>query len=36
MGLLNYAALYQAAGRGAVYKGLMVTTGPANDKIYNR
>jgi hypothetical protein len=28
--------LPQAAGRGAVHKGLMVTTGPANDKIYNR
>jgi N-acetylmuramic acid 6-phosphate (MurNAc-6-P) etherase len=35
--LLNALSTYaQAAGRGAVYKGLMVTTGPANDKIYNR
>jgi N-acetylmuramic acid 6-phosphate (MurNAc-6-P) etherase len=35
--LLNAVSTYaQAAGRGAVYKGLMVTTGPANDKIYNR
>jgi predicted NBD/HSP70 family sugar kinase/N-acetylmuramic acid 6-phosphate (MurNAc-6-P) etherase/ribosomal protein S18 acetylase RimI-like enzyme len=26
----------QAKGRGAVYKSLMITTGPANDKIYMR
>jgi len=26
----------QAAGRGALFKGLMVSTGPANDKIYQR
>lgn len=35
--LLNATSTYaQAAGRGAVHRGLMITTGPANDKIYER
>jgi predicted NBD/HSP70 family sugar kinase/N-acetylmuramic acid 6-phosphate (MurNAc-6-P) etherase len=35
--LLNAVSTFaQASGRGAVYRGLMVSTGPANDKIYAR
>lgn len=35
--LLNAVSTFaQASGRGAVYKGMMVSTGPANDKIYAR
>jgi predicted NBD/HSP70 family sugar kinase/N-acetylmuramic acid 6-phosphate (MurNAc-6-P) etherase/GNAT superfamily N-acetyltransferase len=35
--LVNAVSTYaQAAGRGAVYRGRMIATGPANDKIYDR
>ncbi len=34
---LNAIKTYsQVAGRGAIYKSLMIATGPANDKIYTR
>lgn len=34
---LNAVSTYaQARGRGAVFRGFMVATGPANDKIYGR
>lgn len=35
--LLNAVSTFgQAAGRGAVYRGTMIGTGPSNDKIYDR